>query len=164
MTPRDLSPPPGVLTERQLFAAFPGLTLKAVKRGQIAGTFPRPEKLPGGGHAWREAAVRKALAARDVPDAPRAVPAGHVGIAALVGVPRVSRCMARRAGAPGKQGHVTSAPQRQARPGLVPLTEAQIRAAITAGTFPAPATGPGVECWPLAAVTAWLKRNRPGRA
>lgn len=151
----DRLPPAGrVLTERQLLASHPGLTLKVIKRGELSGAWPRRVPLPAGGHGWRAEEVQAALARRDAPAALVSIPAGHVGLVALVGVPRVSRCMARRAGDGRK-----SAPERQSRPGLVPLTEVQLRAAIAAGTFPPPASGTGAECWPLGAVHQWLKRQ-----
>ena len=151
---RDVAPPPGVLTERQLLSANPHLTLKAIKRGELSGAWPRRVPLPAGGHGWRADEVQAALARRDAPAALLSVPVGHVSLVGLVGVPRVSRCMARRAG-DGRR----SAPERQGRPGMVPLNEAGLRAAIAAGTFPAPAVGTGAECWPLDAVKAWIKRH-----
>ena len=150
----DRSPPAGVLTERQLLALHPHLTVKAIKRGELSGAWPRRVPLPAGGHGWRADEVQAALARRDAPASLARVPAGHVGIIGLVGVPRVSRCMARRAG-DGRR----SAPERQGRPGLVPLDEAGLRAAIAAGTFPAAAVGTGAECWPIDAVKAWIKRH-----
>lgn len=150
----DRSPPTGVLTERQLLAAHPHLTLKAIKRGELSGAWPRRVPLPAGGHGWRADEVQAALARRDAPAALVSVPAGHVGLIGLIGVPRVSRCMARRAG-DGRR----SAPERQCRPGLVPLDEAGLRAAIARGTFPKPAVGTIVECWALDAVNAWIKRQ-----
>ena len=143
-------PPPAVLTERQLLAAHPTLTLKSIKRAMSAGSFPHPIALPAGGRGWRAADVNQALAARDAPPELRRVPATHVSLAQLIGTPRVSRCEAQRAGDRNLQ--------RQARPGLVTLTETQVRAGARLGSFPAPTIGPGgVEMWLRTDVGAWLR-------
>jgi hypothetical protein len=145
-----------VLTERQLLATWPHLTLKVVKRAMLSGAWPRPVPLPAGGRGWRADEVQAALQARDAPAALAAcVPPGHVSLVQLVGSERVSRCMARRAGVPGK-----SAPERQGRPGLVSLTAIELRAAIAAGTFPPAVHGVVPECWSLGAVETWRKRQK----
>lgn len=149
-----MSPPPcGYITQTALLAQYPALTLRSLTRRMTAGAWPRPVKMSDGGRAWLAAEVQQAMQAPAASSA--GTPPGHVSFAALVGVPAVSRAQCRRNEADG------AGPVRplQARPGLVPLTAAGVRAAITAGSFPRPVLGPWGEAWPLGAVRQWLARR-----
>lgn len=151
-------PPAGVLTERQLLAAHPTLTSKAIKRAMSAGTFPRPVPLPAGGRGWCSVEVDQALTARDAPPIAKQVPPTHCSLGLLIGVSRVSHQDALRDCAGKFDMKHVSRMKRVARPGLIELTEEQVRNGVRRGTFPAPTIGPGgVEMWLRSDITKWLR-------
>jgi hypothetical protein len=90
-------------------------------------------------------AVQQALTAPDVPASLVPVPAGHIALAAVLALVSTARVRVKLTG-------------RNARP--VPLDEAQLRAAIASGSFPAPVRGFTPDAWNTAAVEAWVKRQK----